>query len=135
MGLQSETFSRNMSEHNSITTLRVNTLQSAGDFASDLALSGNGQAVGAPVLGNTRVGGALAAGDWNVAGKTVRVAAGSVGNGWSGTFGNLASLAVAGDLAGDVTADSINSVAANTMTGARITLNQAFSAPRRPVAL
>jgi hypothetical protein len=61
-----------------------------------------------------------------VAGKTSRVAAGSVASNWSGTFGDLASFAT-GNLAGSITADSINSLNANTLTGAQIRLNRAFA--------
>jgi hypothetical protein len=107
-----------------VTTLRINKLQSAGDFAADIALSGNGQLVGAPVLGNAKITGALASGNWNVAGKTSRVAAGSVGSGWSGTFGDLARFSTTGDLAGNLTAASINSLSAGTMTGADIRVSR-----------
>jgi hypothetical protein len=108
----------------SITTLRINKLQSAGDFAADIVLSGNGQVVGAPVLGNAKITGALTSADWNVSGKTSRISAGSVGSDWTGTFGDVAKFSTTGNLAGDLNAGSINSLSAGTITGAGITLNR-----------
>ena len=109
-----------------ITTPRINTIQSAGDFAAGISLSGNGQAVGRPILGNVRVGGALAAGGaWDVDGRASRVAAGSVAPGWSGVFGDVSSFAVANDFAGALTANSINALSAGSITNADITLNRA----------
>ena len=119
----------------SITTPRINVLQSGTDFNADVTLSGNGQVVGRPVLGNARVLGALALGAWNVAGKTSRVAAGSVGSNWSGTFGDVANFTTAGDLAGNITADSINVLNANTITNAEVTLNRPFAQGPRATAL
>jgi hypothetical protein len=112
----------------SVTTPRINVLQCGGDFNAGVTLSGNGQVVGRPVLGNAKVLGALASGTWNVAGKTSRVAAGSVGSDWSGRFGDVASFATAGDLSGSLTADSIKSLSAGTLTNAQIDLNRAFAA-------
>lgn len=112
-----------------VTTPRINTLQSAGEFAADLSLSGNGQAVGRPILGNARIVGALPAGTWDVAGRASRVAAGSVGGDWEGNFGAVSVIQVAGDMAGDLTAEAINSLSANTITDADIRLTRAF-APR-----
>ena len=112
-----------------ITTPRINTIQSAGNFAASISLSGNGQAVGRPILGNVRVAGALAGGAWDVEGRASRVAAGSVAPGWAGVFGDVSSFAIAGDLAGALTADSINALTAGSMTNADITLNRA-AAPR-----
>jgi hypothetical protein len=112
----------------SVTTPRINVLQSAGDFNANLALSGNGQVVGRPVLGSVKVLGALASGTWNVAGKTSRISAGSVASGWSGTFGDVANFSTTGDLSGSLTADSIKALGANTITNANIALNRAFAA-------
>lgn len=112
-----------------VSTLRINSIQSAGDFAADISLSGNGQAVGRPILGNVRILGALTTGSWNVAGRTSRVAAGSVAGNWEGTFGTVSALQVAGDMAGELTAEAINSLTANTITDADIRLTRAF-APR-----
>jgi hypothetical protein len=112
-------------EPDQITTLRINTIQSAGDFLPDIALSGNGQLVGRPILGNVKVAGALTGGTWNVAAGTSRIAAGSIGNGWRGNFTTVSNVTVAGDLAGEITADSINSLSAGTITGADIRLTRA----------
>ena len=109
-----------------VTAPRINVLQCAGDFNAGLALSGNGQVVGRPVLGNVRVLGALASGTWNVAGKTSRVAAGSVASNWKGTFGDLSSFAT-GTMAGNLTASSINALNATTLTGADINATRAFA--------
>ena len=111
-----------------VTTPRINTIQSAGDFAANVALSGNGQVVGRPVLSNARIGGGLTGGAWNVAAKTGSVSAGSVGAGWSGTFTDVANFRVLGDLAGDVTANTINSLSAASMTGAEVRSTQPFAA-------
>ena len=116
----------------SVTTPRINVLQSGGDFNADLNLSGNGQIVGRPVLGNVRVLGKLASGDWNVAGKTSRVAAASVASDWDGTFGDLSSFTT-GDLRGSITAESINALTANTLTDADIELTRPFG--QRPGAV
>lgn len=112
-----------------ITTPRINTIQSAGDFAASISLSGNGQAVGRPILGNVRVAGALAGGTWDVDGRASRVAAGSVAPGWAGVFGDVSSFAVTNDFAGTLTADSINALSAGSITNADITLNRP-STPR-----
>jgi hypothetical protein len=112
----------------SVSAPRINVLQCGGDFNADVLLSGNGQAVGVPVLGNVRVLGALASGEWDIAGKTSRIAAGSVGSDWDGTFGDVASFSTAGDLAGSVTANSINSLGAGTITNAEIDLTRTFAA-------
>ena len=110
----------------SVTTPRINLLQSGGDFMADLALSGNGQAVGRPILGNVRVLGALREGEWNVTGRASRVAADSIASNWAGTFGDVASISVAGDVAGNITANSVNSLSAETFNGARINLTRPF---------
>ena len=112
-----------------ITTLRINTIQSAGDFVPDISLSGNGQVVGRPILGNVRVAGALAAGAWNVAAGTSRIAAGSVGGNWQGNFTTVSNFTVAGDLSGELTAEAINSLSAGSITDADIRLTRPF-APR-----
>jgi hypothetical protein len=111
-------------QSNQLAAPRVNSLQCAGDFTPDLFIGG--QDTGRPALGNARILGALASGAWNVAGKTSRVAAASVGSEWDGTFGDVASFATTGDLAGTVSANSINSLAANTITGANIALARPF---------
>jgi hypothetical protein len=112
-----------------IITPRINVLQCGGDFNADVTLSGNGQLVGKPVLGSVRVLGALASGEWDVAGRTGKVAVASVASDWSGTFGDVSAFAVAGDLAGEITANSINSLSAGSITGADVELTRAF-APR-----
>ena len=111
-----------------ITAPAIANLQVNGDFAGALNVSGTGQQPGRPALGSTRISGALASGAWNV-GKATRILAGSVGDAWSGTFGDVANFTVAGDLAGDLTASSINVLNAGSITGANITLNRA-AAPR-----
>ena len=117
----------NENQSNTVTTTRINVLRCAGDFNAGLALSGNGQAVGQPVLGNAKVVGALASGAWDVAGKTGRVAAGSVGSGWNGTFGELSSFSTPGDFAGSITANTINSLGAGSLTNAGIDVTRAFA--------
>ena len=117
----------NENQSNTITTTRINVLQCAGDFNAGLALSGNGQVVGQPVLGNAKVVGALASGAWDVAGKTGRVAAGSVGSGWNGTFGDLSSFSTPGDFAGSISANTINSLSAGSLTNAGIDVTRAFA--------
>ena len=82
-----------------ITTPRINAIRTAGDFAADLALSGNGQVVGAPVLGTARIGGVLGAATWDVAGRTNSVMANAI-NGWTGNLGSLLRLAAAGAITG-----------------------------------
>ena len=111
-----------------VTTLRINSLQSIGDFAAGVALSGNGQVVGRPILSNARVGGTLTSGDWNVGAKTGSVSAGAVGGDWSGTFTDVANFKVTGDFAGDVTANTINSFSAASITGGEIRSTQPFAA-------
>ena len=117
----------NENQSNTVTTTRINVLQCAGDFNAGLALSGNGQVVGQPVLGNAKVVGALASGAWDVAGKTGRVAAGSVGSGWNGTFGDLSSFSTPGDFAGSISANTINSLGAGSLTNAGIDVTRAFA--------
>ena len=109
-----------------VTAPRVNVLLCGGDFHAGLALSGNGQVAGKPVLGNVRVLGALASGDWNVAGKTSRVVAASVASSWDGTFGDLSSFTT-GDLAGSLDANTINALNANTLTNADINVTRDFA--------
>ena len=110
-----------------VTTPRINVLQCGGDFNADLNISGNGQAVGRPVLGNALILGALASGEWNVAGRTSRVSAGSVAENWEGNFGDVSTFS-AGNLAGDITANSINVLSANSISGSEITLTRPFAA-------
>jgi cyclophilin family peptidyl-prolyl cis-trans isomerase len=107
-----------------ITAPAVRSLTVNGNFTGDLDVSGNGQRVGSPALTNARVAGALGAGTWTV-GKASRVSAGSVAADWAGTFADVASFAVAGDLAGDITANSVNSLTAGSITGSNIRLNLA----------
>jgi hypothetical protein len=108
-----------------VTTLRINTIQSAGDFVPDVTVTGGGQLLGRPILGNVRVAGALAGGTWNVAAGTSRIAAGSVTNAWRGNFTTVSNVTVAGDMAGEITADTINTLTAGTMSGADIRLTRA----------
>ena len=82
-----------------ITTPRISNIRSTGDFAAGLSLSGNGQVVGAPVLGNARIGGVLGATTWDVAGRTLTVMAGSI-NGWTANLGTLNRLASLGAITG-----------------------------------
>src|SRR4051812_34310197 len=100
-----------------VTTLRINTLQSAGDFAANLSLSGNGQQVGKPILNSAKVGGTLSSGNWNVQAGTGKVSAAAVAPTWRGPFTDVSNFAVTGDLGGNLTADSIKSLTAGTITG------------------
>ena len=120
-------FGGNDATPDAITAPSIANLQVAGGYAGALNVTGNGVQPGRPALGSARVSGALASGAWNV-GKATRVLAGSIGDAWSGTFGDVANFTVAGDLAGDLTASSIGVLNAGTITGANITLNRAAAA-------
>jgi len=114
---------------------RINVLQSGGDINANLSVSGAGQAVGRPVLGNVLVLGGLNSGTWNVAGKTSRIGVGGVASTWVGTFGDVANFTARGGLSGSLTADSINALNAESMTNAVIRLNRPFAPGARSTAL
>jgi hypothetical protein len=111
-----------------VTAPRINVLQCARGFNADVTLSGNGQVVGRPVLGSVKVLGGLESGTWNVAGKTSRIATGGVDSGWTGTFGDVANFTVTGNMAGSITANSINAMNVGTLTNANIDLTRPFAA-------
>ena len=116
------------SEPDAITAPAVNKLQSAGDFPGGLVING------APLtrnLNNVRVGGAVS-GTWNVTGAAGSIAAASSGATWVATFNNIINtIRVGGDLSGNVTAASIRTVRAATVSLARFTLLQ----PAGPAAV
>ena len=111
-----------------VTAPRINVLQCLRGFNANVNLSGNGQAVGAPVLGNVKVLGGIESGTWNVAGKTSRITTGVVDPGWSGTFGDVANFTVAGNMGGSITANSINAMNVGTLGNANIDLTRPFAA-------
>jgi hypothetical protein len=93
-----------------ITAPTIGTLTIGGEFDSSLTLTGSGTAT---TLSNARVTGQLNIGQWDIAGKTGSITVGSVNAGSAGidVSGLLTSLLVnKGNLAGDVTAISINSL-------------------------
>ena len=94
-----------------------------------MAINGNGVAVGRPLLANARVLGPVGAGTWNVGGKTARMSLGSTASQWTGNFGDVAGFVVAGDLSGTLSADSIRTLSAGTLTNADVFLNRP-AAPR-----
>jgi cyclophilin family peptidyl-prolyl cis-trans isomerase len=104
-----------------ITTTRINGIRSTGDFNANLSLSGNGQAVGAPVLGNARIGGVLGATTWDVTGRTLSVMAGSI-NGWTANLGTLNKLTSQGAITGATvrTTGDIGAVTAGSIVNSTI---------------
>jgi cyclophilin family peptidyl-prolyl cis-trans isomerase len=104
-----------------ITAPAIRTLQSGGDFTGDLALTG---APGTRVLNSVKVLGAVPSGTWSTTGAVGSVSVGSTGAAWSGAFGQVNSFKVTGDLSGTLTAGSVRSVRAGSVTSAVIALTQ-----------
>ena len=103
----------------------IGSIQSNGDFTPSLTLTG---AQAGNTLNSARVKSAVS-GTWAVAGFAGNVSAGSTAPSWLANFGgSLRTLAVAGDLAGTVNANSINTVKAASLTGANLTLSQPAAA-------
>jgi peptidyl-prolyl cis-trans isomerase A (cyclophilin A) len=104
-----------------ITTPALRGIKATGDYTGDLVLSGNGQAVGKPVLGNVNIGGVLGAGTWTVTGRGTGISAGSV-NGWSGHFADLGKLTSRGAIGGaTVLADNtLGAVSATSISNSTI---------------
>jgi cyclophilin family peptidyl-prolyl cis-trans isomerase len=112
-------------EADTVSTPSLGSLQSNGDFAGSLTLTG---APSGNTLNTAKVKGALS-GTWAVAGFAGNVSAGSTAAGWLANFGgSIRTLAVAGDLAGTVNANSVNTVKAASLTGANLTLTQPAAA-------
>ena len=106
-----------------ITAPSIGSFQSTGDFTGDVNLSGT---AGSRSLNSARVGGAVPAGTWTVSGPVGSVSLGSTGATWSGNFaGPVNSLKVTGDLSGALTAPSVRSMNAGSITNAAISLTQA----------
>jgi peptidyl-prolyl cis-trans isomerase A (cyclophilin A) len=104
-----------------ITTPAIRGIQTTGDYVGDINLSGNGQVVGKPVLGNVRIGGVLGAGTWNVTGRTSGISAGSI-NGWSGNLGDVAKVTSKGAITGMtlLATNDIGTVAASSISNSTI---------------
>ena len=109
-------------ESDVITAPAIGTLQTSGDFAGDLRVTG---AAGPRSLNSVRVRGAVRGGAWTVGGAVGSLALGRTESPWAATFaGPVSSVRVASDLAGAITAGSVRSVRAASVTGANITLTQ-----------
>jgi cyclophilin family peptidyl-prolyl cis-trans isomerase len=112
-------------EADTVSTPMLASLQSNGDFGGSLTLTG---AQSGNTINTAKVKGAVS-GTWAVAGFAGNVSAGSTAASWVANFGgSLRTLAVAGDLSGTVTANSINTVKAGSVTGANLTLTQPAAA-------
>jgi hypothetical protein len=87
---------------------------SAGDFQADLVLSGTNLPPRQATLGSATVAG-LADGAWDITGDAGAVRAGRTGGTWEFNVltGTAASLDVAGDLAGSISAQSFGRIAAS----------------------
>lgn len=108
-----------------ITAPAVGTMQSGGDFAGVLTITGGPTA---NTLNNVRINGA-ATGTWFVPGIVGNVSIGATSAAWLATFtGPIKTLAVAGDLAGTLNAGSVRSLRAGTVSGATLTLIQPTAA-------
>ena len=106
-----------------ITAPALGSFQVTGDFTGNLNLTGT---AGARALNSARIGGAAATGTWIVSGPVGSVSAGAIGPIWSGNFaGPVNSFKVTGNLSGALTAPSVRSVSAGSVTSAAITLTQA----------
>lgn len=106
-----------------ITAPAIGTLQVTGDFTGNLNLNGP---AGSRSLNSARVGGAAGAGTWTVNGAAGSVSVGSTAPQWAATFaGPVNSLKVTGDLAGSLTAGSVRSIRAASVSGAQVALTQA----------
>lgn len=99
-----------------ITAPAIARLTANGDYVGSLNVAS---------LGTARIGGGVAAGTWNV-GEARSVTVTSTGPAWVGNFtGGIRSFTATGDLAGTLTAPSINQLRVGSMTGANVTLTQA----------
>lgn len=86
--------------------------------------------VSAPSLASAAVGGAVGGGTWDVSGNAGKLAFGSAATDWVGNFGgDVASITVANDLAGALTARSIKSLTVKGgVQDTNINLTQPFAA-------
>lgn len=110
-------------EADTITAPAVSRLTANGDYVGSLNVGS---------LGTARISGGVAAGTWNV-GDARSVSVTSTGPAWLGNFtGGVRSFRATGDLAGTLTAPSINQLRVGSMTGANLTLTQAPGSGRTP---
>jgi hypothetical protein len=80
-----------------ITAPSLDTLRVRGNFAAGLQLSG--------AIKTAKIGGAIGADMWQAGGGAGSISAGSIGPGWTATFGGVVtSLSVKGSAAGSITA-------------------------------
>lgn len=115
--LKANSFAGGGPENGVLTAPALGSLIVNGDFGGRLNLAGS--------LGNARIGGAASTFlPWNVAGPAGKLAIGSITEGFVADFlGGVASLAVAGNLTGDIAAPTIKSlIVKGDMTSANLTL-------------
>ena len=89
-----------------ITAPSISTLKVGGNFSAQLLLSNSALALNSAVFGSLLVGN-----PWSIAGSVKTLSAGSVAPGFAATIGgNIASLNIAANLAGNFTAGSITNL-------------------------
>ena len=103
----------------SLSASAILKMQIKGDFDPTVSLTSSGAALGAATIK-----GAIAGGNWSVAGSATAISANSIAAGWNASFlGNVGTLAVKGEMDGSLSARSLKSLSVGGgMTNSNFTL-------------